>query len=145
MAIEILDSHIEPEDEDDTEANRGVAHGIHHDLESFIWVTYYSILCHEIIADRKYVHFKGDEDKFSSFRDLFGRHRYTDIQAAKHAALVPRALCRRLIPTGVLRDLVDQLLDLVAAQNPIRLNSHPVKLTYDDVLAVYNKALDLEV
>lgn len=152
MAIKILNRLIASEAASEKQhvlrlsivPNVPVVHNIHHDLESFVWVTLHAILCHEIIADRRYIHFKGLNDRFMPARDLFGNTAFKSIQSAKWMALTPSSSTsvRDLIPAGILYDLVDKLLKLVVRQNPmLGMEELETLMTYESILAVFNEAL----
>lgn len=122
-----------------------VIHGTHHDLESFVWVTVYAAVVHELIEDRGKVSFLTGHDKnmdpFETVRSMFGRASYHDTLGVRGSSLLEEGADRllNLISDQVLRDLCDDLITLVGQQNPTR-RQPAVYLTYDTLLAAFEKA-----
>ena len=115
-----------------------VVQGLHHDLESFIWVALYAVLLHELHAARSGVVFLTGTHK-DEVEQIFGRTSYEEILSA-HSAALTGARYLELIGNDTLRQLIGDLLPLLHDQFPVYKKTI-IPLTYDRLLRPFNDAI----
>lgn len=126
-------------------------HGIHHDLESIIWVTAYAVMkhIHPLVLQDQDLSPYDQQDWFEITQDAFGHSTLRSVHNSR-TAMVPlmffgidsaiispvEGIVRKYV-SGTMRELLVGFVDLVERQN-IRLS---VKMTYDDVLVLLDVAI----
>lgn len=126
-------------------------HSIHHDLESIIWVTAYAIMkhIHPLVLQDQDLSPDDKQDWLEIIQDAFGHSTLRSVHNSRtamapfmffgmdFAIISPVEWVVRKHVSETMRELLVGFVDLVERQN-IRLS---VKMTYDDVLVLFDVAI----